>query len=447
LSRTADGHWRLGVHIADVPHYVMPGSRLDEEAFNRGNSVYLVDRAIPMLPPYLTTEVCSLVPHRDRLCHTAEMILSDEGLVLRAETFSSVIHSKARLNYDQVQDFFDGKDGHGVPAEIQEVLARMRPLARALRRHRMAAGAIDLAIPEIKCVLDSDGHPLAVMKRGAKEAYQLIEEFMLSANCVVAARLRDSGGPALYRVHEPPDEEQWAAMEADLKNLGVTDLDELRRRVAELVLRFAREPLSYVLHLAVLRNFKRARYAANLVGHFGLAFPCYTHFTSPVRRYPDLAVHRLLNAIEQRRPGPYSLEDAARIAAHCSATEENADDAETESVELKRIEFYRDLLQGGQTGPFEGIVVSVVPKGLIVELGETLQRGLIPFSSMMDDYYEVVPGKGMARGRRRHAVWSLGRPVRVLITRVDTARRRVDFVLFAGDSAPPAARRKKARPK
>ncbi|HPG01066.1 MAG TPA: ribonuclease R [Kiritimatiellia bacterium] len=447
LQRTEDGQWLLGVHIADVPFFVAPGSAIDKDAFQRGNSVYMVDRTITMLPPYLTTEVCSLQPRRDRLTHSAFITLDEDGKRLAERTTLSVIRSAARLTYDQVQALFDGRDDHGIPSAVQEALGDMRRLARILRRNRSQAGAIDLTIPEIRCVLDQNGHPLELKKRMSSEAYQLIEELMLSANCVVASTLRRHMVPAIYRIHEPPDEEQWGRMNADLQALGlresVSSRDDLNRvaRAAE------GSPLAYSIHLALLRNLKRAVYSSTLNEHFGLAFDCYTHFTSPIRRYPDLVVHRLLCAIEADRPPPYSQEEVSSIAHHCSETERNADEAEDESVTIKRVEYYEGLLHSRKTGPFEGLIVSVTPKGLIVELIDTLQRGLLPFSSLIDDYYVAHPDRTHAVGRRHRKKWTIGQRLNVLLAKVDATRRLVDFHMPAETSGSPGVRERSGKKK
>jgi ribonuclease R len=446
LSRTPEGHWSLGVHIADVAHYVPMDGAIDAEACLRGNSVYLVDRAIPMLPPYLTSEVCSLKPLVDRLTHTVLMTLDEHGHLLHSETFPSVIHSAARLDYDQVQAFLDGKPDAGIPPPVRERLAEMRSLARTLRKNRMSAGSVDLRIPEIRCVLDRDGDVQRILKRTAAESYQLIEEFMLAANCVVARKLHAHKAPSVYRIHDPPDEKQWARMAEDLGALDIraspSSLDELNAVAVSAV----GNPLEYPIHLAILRNLKRAVYAAGPGEHFGLAFDCYTHFTSPIRRYPDLTVHRVLNAIEAQHKLPYSWEDAARIAAHCSDTEQNADEAEQESVEIKRVEFLRSCVERGDAGPLDGLIVSLVPKGIIVELAESLQRGLIPFASMHDDVYVVNPLRHCATGRRHRKTWRIGQSVQVGIVRVDTPRRLVDLALWQAPETPPAVERRSRKP-
>ena len=447
LTRDEQDRWVLGVHIADVAHYVPKGSSIDDDACHRGNTVYLVDRAITMLPPYLTKEVCSLQVGTDRLTHTVEMTLDKDGRVLRAHTYRSVIHSSARLTYEQVQALFDKRDGHGIPPGVAEVIGEMHGLARLLRRKRMAGGAIDLNIPEVRILLDSEGHPVGVRRRGCAEAYNLIEEFMLMANCSVAEILSKKGIPTLYRIHDAPDEEQWSRMAADLAALGISEIPETRHDLNAIAHQVARTPMEYSVNLAILKNLKRALYSPTLREHFGLASPCYTHFTSPIRRYPDLVIHRLLDSVETGRHSPYSNDDVARIAEHCSRTEKNADEAEEESVQLKRVEYYAQKLEDGDTGPFEGLVVSIVQKGLIVELTDTLQRGLIPFSSFTDDYYVANPERTKATGRRRRATWTIGQRLSVVLEKVDQRRHLIDFQLYRKDAATKAKRksRKKRR--
>lgn len=439
LAREADGRWRLGIHIADVAHYVTEGSALDRDAYLRGNSVYLVDRVLPMLPRHLTTDVCSLQPQQDRLTHSVSLLLDADGEVVAPETCPSVIRSAARLTYEQVQQFLDTGEAPDIPSPVRDVLLDMRALARRLRERRVAHGSLDFNLPEVECVLDEHGRPVRLVKRAAREAYQLIEEFMLLANRTVADILADRSLPAIYRVHGPPGEEQWMQMAADLEMFGLDEAPSTPEELNRVARSVAGTPLEYPVQLSILRNLKRAEYSSRLDGHFGLAFDRYTHFTSPIRRYPDLVVHRILRAAEERRRSPYGHDDIARVAAHCSETEREADDAEQESVDIKRIQFYEDRLWKGDTGPFDGLVVSIVPRGLIVELTDTLQRGLVPFSSLDDDYYVINKARNRAVGRRYKQTWTMGTPVSVMLVKVDTARRFVDF-RFA---EPPARKAKK----
>jgi ribonuclease R len=452
LSLTAlpDGRWQLGVHIADVSHYVTPDSPIDHEARARGNTIYLVDRAITMLPPHLTSDVCSLLPQQDRLTHTALLTFDRHHRVEAVETFPAVIHSAARLTYGQVEQFFvdatslpaialataggrlpkkRSETASTIPAAVREKLLQLRPLAREWRKRRLQHGALDLAVPEVKCIMDAHGHIAAIQQRGDDEAYQMIEECMLLANVAVAEKLRAAGGPALYRIHDEPDAEQWEEMRESLRALGAPLIPATPGDLNKLLHRVAGTPLAATLNLIVVRCLKRAMYSAELRPHFGLAFPRYTHFTSPIRRYPDLVVHRLLKAVERGAPPPYTKSALARLATHCSTTEKAADEAENESVDVKRVAFYEEKLRRGDVGPFAGVVTGLLGKGLIVELRDSLQRGLLPFAALKNDYYEMNAARTHVSGKRRGGGWKIGQPVAVMLTRVDTANRWLDFAL------------------
>jgi len=428
LAKLPDGCWQLGVHIADVSHYVAPDSPIDREARERGNTIYLVDRAITMLPPHLTADVCSLLPHKDRLTHTALLTFDRHLNLVATDTFPSLIHSAARLTYGKVMELFTGHAGT-LPDEVRTVLLELRPLARTLRKRRLQNGALDLAVPEVKCIMDEHGHITEIKQRGDDEAYQLIEECMLLANVAVAERLRAAGGPALYRIHDEPDSEQWDELRDALRALGAPLIPATPDDLNKLLHRVAGTPLAATLNLIVVRCLKRALYSAELRPHFGLAFPRYTHFTSPIRRYPDLVVHRLLKAVEQGSPPPCTKSALAKLAAHCSATEKAADEAENESVEVKRVAYYADKLRRGDVGPFAGVVTALLGKGLIVELRDSLQRGLLPYSALKNDFYQLNAARTHVRGKRRGGGWKIGQPIEVMLERVDLANRWVDFSL------------------
>lgn len=451
LRKLSSGHWELGVHIADVAHYVQSGSEIDREARHRGNSVYLVDRVITMLPPYLTEHVCSLVPDEDRLTHTVRLVLDSRGAVLEYETFPSIIHSRARLDYDRVQRVIRGHDGD-LSADLRDRLRDMHHLAQTLRKQRRRAGAILFTMPEVYCELDDTGRVTDIHKRTSHEAYQLIEEFMLLANRTVARLLAEKQAPALYRIHEPPDPEQWERMAIELQEMGVVLDEPTSAAMNEIAAEAAGTPKEHAVNLMMLRNLKRAVYSAERKEHFGLAFSHYLHFTSPIRRYPDLVVHRALKALEQGAPPPYTPDDMADIATHCTRTERNADDAEQESVNVKRVEYYREKLEKGETGPYPAVISSIVSRGFIVELTDTQQRGLLSFSSIRHDHVRAHPRRrNTAAGSRRS--WSIGDPLEVELVRVDPARRFVDFHLAGASDRTarhrggPAARRARRRPK
>ncbi len=420
-------HWKLSVHIADVAHFVPKGSVIDEEALHRGNSIYLVDRVVMMIPTELTTKICSLNPNVDRLAHTVEITLDETGEIVDSATCRSIIHSDARLNYEQVQVLFDGGELPDTPAPVIEAINELRPLARTLRKNRHEVGSLEINTPQIKCMLGKDGKVAEIKKGEAKEAYQLIEECMLLANVVVARKLKAAEWPAIHRIHEAPDEDQWAKMGVELQALGVDALPKNRFDINAVLAKISGTPLEYSASLAILRNLKRAGYSAEDSEHFGLAFDDYVHFTSPIRRYPDLVIHRLLGALEHGEKMPYRAKDVAGIAGQCTRTEKEADAAEKESIALRRAEYYRDLLQKGETGPYKACIIKVLGKGLLIELPATLQRGLITFSSITDDRYEINANKTQATGQRGKKVFKIGDEIDVELVKVDLARNFVDF--------------------
>jgi len=437
IEKTENG-FRLSVHIADVAHFVKKDSVIDKEALHRGNSIYLVDRVVMMIPAELTTRICSLNPQVDRLAHTVEITLDENGEMTGAETCRSIIHSDARLNYEQVQALFDGKKNHQIPAPVVEALQNLRPLARTLRANRTKAGSLEINTPQIKCLLGPDGKVASIKKGEAKEAYQLIEEYMLLANVAVARKLKAAQWPAVHRIHEAPDEDQWGQMGAELQALGINALPLTRNDINAVLEKIEGTPMEYSASLAILRNLKRAGYSAEASEHFGLAFDDYVHFTSPIRRYPDLVIHRLLGALEKSEKQPYRTNDLEALAAQCTRTETEADAAEKESIALRRAEYYRDLLYKGETGPYKACIIKILGKGLLIELPDTLQRGLIAFSSIIDDRYEVNASRTKATGQRHRKVFKIGDLLEADLVKVDIARNFVDFRL-AGQAAPRGA--------
>ncbi len=430
IALRPDGGWTLGVHIADVPAFVQRDDAVDEEALRRGNSAYLVDRVIRMLPEELTVKACSIQPGEDHLVHTVEIDYDREARPLAVRTFRSVIRSRACLAYEHVQAFFDGGS---LPAaadtpDIRASLLALRDLTARLRARRFEEGALDFALPEVHCILDKRGEPVCFEKRGAAESYSLIEECMLAANQAVAEKLHAVGWPCVYRIHDEPAPEQWGRMEAELRALGI----RLGAKEAAELNRIARAavgtPGQYMITLTLLRNLQRATYASADAGHFGLGFRHYAHFTSPIRRYPDLVVHRILSALEDGRDCPYSVAEIDQLALHCADMEREAAEMEAQSLQVKRIRYYANMLRQGHLAPMRGTIVGLNPKGLMVELCDSLQQGMLPYSALGKERFTLAPDDYVATSTRGSA-YRLGQPVDVLLASVDEEKRRVDFVL------------------
>jgi len=424
--------WRLGVHIADVAAYVTPGTKVDAEARERGNSVYLVDRCIRMLPEELTVRVCSLQPDEDHLTHTVEMTVGPDGRVGDVETFRSVIRSRACLSYDEVQEHFDRGTGVRGGEDVRRAVDDLKAASEALRARRMAGGALDFALPEAHCELGPDGAAAGFSRRAAKEAYGLIEECMLAANRAVAEKVRAAGAPSVYRVHGEPDDEQWENMAGELASLGLRDAPRNGLEMSRLARGLAGDSRQEMAMLAMLRNMQRAVYSSECAPHFGLGFEAYAHFTSPIRRYPDLLLHRILCAVEEGRKPPYTEAEIERWAVHCGDTERDAAEMEAQSLQTARLRYYAGLLAKGETGPFEGMITGLNPKGLIVELRDSLQPGLLPYSAMGKERYTLAPDSFHAYGSRGKE-YALGQRIEVGLAAVDEDRRRVDFFVPGAD--------------
>ncbi len=444
--------WKLGVHIADVAAYVEPGSEIDREAIRRGNSTYLVDRVVRMLPQDLTVRVCSLQANEDHLAHTVEIVFDEHGTILESKTFRSIIRSKACLSYEKVQSFFETGRLDGASQEIRTALTALRKLARKIRALRFQNGALDFALPEVKCQLDAQGQPVGFTRRGATEAYNLIEEFMLAANQTVARKVFDARVPGIYRVHDEPSEEQWARMADELRALGHRTPPEDAKALNRIARSVLGKPDQYMVTLTLLRSMKRAVYEAESQPHFGLGFTHYAHFTSPIRRYPDLILHRILIGIEEGRKTPaYSAAEIEKLAIHCSGTERESAELESQSIQIKRIRYFADRLAKGEIGPFQGTIVSLNPKGLIVELVDSLQQGMLPYYALGKERY-FLANDGHSAAANQGAAYRLGQSIEVGLAAVDEHLKRVDFFLPGGESrrpprSGPSARRRAAAPR
>jgi len=444
VEKTTSG-WRLGVHIADVAAYVEPGSALDREARRRGNSVYLPDRVIPMLPERLSNGVCSLNPGVDRLTHSVFVQFDKHGEVKSTRFARSVIRSTHRLTYKQAYALLTAS-----PVDrLGERLHVAWELAALLRRKRFQHGSLDLDFPEVKVWLDKQGRPVRLERVENDESHQLIEEFMLAANEAVARELKKRAIPTIYRVHENPDPEKLAEYREFVLSFSyrVGDLTH-RAELQRLLASIRGKPEEQALKVALLKSLKRARYSAQPLGHYGLAKTNYLHFTSPIRRYADLVVHRALGRLgalrrpdaAARRPYHPDMSEIASIAEHISATERNAADAEIDAAQMKKLEFFQ--LQLDQRNPqiFRAAIIDVRNYGLMVELPDALITGLIHVSALTDDFYSFEPARRQLIGRRSRKRFSVGDQLSVFVARVDTFKRQVDFAI-AGPSEVPRKQR------
>ena len=425
LQKSESGHWQLWVHIADVSHYVPPGTELDREAFRRGNSTYLVDRVIPMLPEALSNELCSLKPHVDRLTKCVEFLVSAEGIVLKTRFYPGVIRSQRRYNYKEVLAVLQRP-----PLDsLERMLHDANGLAQKIRRTRFHAGSLDLDFPETKIRLDDSGQILRIEKVENDISHQLIEEFMLLANEAVAARLMTLRRAAIYRIHEPPDPKRLEEFREEVlsHNIGCGDLSD-RREVQKLLARFNTLAVGPALKIGFLRSLMRARYAVEPVGHYGLAKRKYTHFTSPIRRYADLVVHRALFERPGRpiASGPGSLQE---VAEHISETERNSDDAERDSRDVKLFAFLEAQLQSAQAQSYPALVSDVRNFGFFVDVAGLGMSGLVPLSGLSDDFYQFDARQARLVGRRTRRVFKLGDTLDVQVAKVDRFKRQVDFKL------------------
>jgi len=453
LERKADGNYLLGVHIADVSYYVKENSALDREALKRGNSIYLVDRVIPMLPEKLSNDLCSLKPQRNRLTLSCLLELDPEGELVKYQIVEGVIRSKAKLDYDEVQKLFDSGTSTPRLKGIEDDLLEMKKLSQRLLEKRIAKGSLDFDLPEAKVVLGKDGKVQEIFEVARLESHRLIEEFMLLANQTVARHVSRLGAPFLYRVHEEPDTEKMQAFSDFVATLGYSFKfsGKIRPKKIQRFLKSVEgKPEEELINELLLRSLKKACYQPENIGHFGLAFAHYTHFTSPIRRYPDLLVHRLLKEIEQSEihrieNGEYKLERQnqllhrlPRIGEITSETERLADEVERESIRIKQIEYMKDKL--GEE--YEGLISGVVPFGFFVRLDNLLAEGLVRVSSLEDDYYIYDEKRHRWVGRHNKKIFKLGDRVKVLVTRVDKEEKQIDFVLANIKFYPPFRKRR-----
>jgi ribonuclease R len=433
LDRLPHGHWRLAVHIADVAHSVREGSLLDQEAYLRGTSVYFPDRVVPMLPHPLSSNICSLVEGADRLTQSVVMEIDGKGRVRKAEFHDGVIRSAARMTYQQVQKIVDGDAALRARfAPLVPLLEGMDELAKLMRARRYERGSLDFDLPEPKLVLNAAGEMTGIVASERLDSMRVIEEFMLAANEAVADRLAGAGVGALFRIHEQPDPERVQEFCELVASLGYRlpgNLEGVRPEDFQLILRqIEGKPEEKLVSYLLLRTMKLARYHEENLGHFGLATESYAHFTSPIRRYPDLVVHRALRALRQGLDPAREAqlrEALPEMGRHLSEMERRATEAERELTEWKKVRFMSDKL--GEV--FSGYITGVQAFGLFVELDEIYVQGLVHVSSMIDDYYLFNEKAHTLKGENTRKVYRLGDRVEVQLVRVDLERRQLDFAL------------------
>ena len=426
LAQLDDGGWRLGVHIADVSHFVRPNTALDREALERATSVYLPDRVLPMLPELISNGLASLQPGKIRYTQSAIMEFTAEGLRTSTELHLGAIKSSKRLTYEQVDEFLaDGQAARRkLGSKVCDLLGRMHTLAMTLRRRRLANGALELSMPEVKVELDKQGRVAGAHVVENTESHQIIEEFMLAANEAVAERLRDRGLQFLRRVHQAPSPQKIQALQDFMTELGYkTGNLQSRFEQQKLLAAATGQPEQHAVHFAVLRSLQRAIYSPKDEGHYALASECYCHFTSPIRRYPDLTVHRLVTAILSKAKPRNDYEQLVTLGRHCSDREQRAEAAERDLSKLKLLAYLSDRI--GEE--MDAVVTGVESYGIFVQGIKLPAEGLVRVETLSDDYYRFDRATHTLAGHREGNRFRLGDLLRVAVARVDLERRELDF--------------------
>ncbi len=443
LRRLENGHWRLGVHIADVAHFVRPKSPLDREARQRATSVYLPDRVLPMLPELISNGLASLQPGKVRYTKSVHIEFTADGVRTHTEVCSAAIRSNRRLTYEQVDAFLADRDPwrKKLGKRAWELLGRMHELAMILRKRRFQQGALALDMPEVKIDLDANGKVTGAHVSENTQSHQIIEEFMLAANEAVADLIAGKELPFLRRIHQSPSPQKLQALTEFVSELGFkTESLQSRFELQSLLRRVAGKPQQRAVHYAVLRSMQRAVYSPVEEGHYALASDCYCHFTSPIRRYPDLTVHRLLDAILRDKTPAVDGDQLLTLGEHCSELERRAESAERELIKIKLLSYLADRV--GEE--MDAVVTGVESFGLFVQGIKLPAEGLVHVQSLADDTYRFERAAHTLTGFRSGNTFRLGDAVRVAVARVDVDRRQLDFRLVAKVHSPQRPQHKKA---
>jgi ribonuclease R len=427
FKRLDNGHYEIGVHIADVTHYVKPNTALETEAFDRATSVYLVDRTIPMLPERLSNELCSLRPNEDKLTFAAVFEMDDRGKIINEWFGRTIIHSDKRFTYEEAQEVLESGTG-----PFAEELIILNTLAKKLRKERFSKGAVNFETTEVKFKLDEKGKPLAVIPKVRKDAHKLIEEFMLLANKQVATFVFNykkgrEKNTFVYRIHDFPDPDKVKDFAMFARQFGhkmQVDESSISNSLNKLMEEIEGKPEQNVLEQLAIRTMAKAKYSTEAKGHFGLAFQHYAHFTSPIRRYPDMMVHRLLqHYLDDGKPADKA--EFEQRSMHSSEREKRAADAERASIKYKQVEY----MTYAEKKVYEGLISGVTEWGIYVEIIETKCEGMIRMADLTDDFYEFDEKRYRIVGRRSKKVFTLGDKITVKVKRTDIDKRLIDLVL------------------
>ncbi len=428
IRSAGEGLWEVGVHIADVSHYVTEGSIIDKEAFKRATSIYLVDRTIPMLPEHLCNFLCSLRPNEEKLAYSVIFTMNEKAEVKKFEITRAVIKSDRRFSYEEVQEIIEKGEG-----EYFEEISTLNRLAQKMREKRFAAGAIDFQQAQVHFRLDESGKPLSVYFSESNESHQLIEEFMLLANRTVAEKIgkktpNSTPKTFVYRIHDEPNPEKLSMLSKFVTKLGYKMRSGSGRTTSANALNSLLKEVhgskeQNVIEQISLRTMQKARYSTGNIGHYGLAFRYYTHFTSPIRRYPDLLVHRLLDRYLTLGARSVSQPKYEDLCEHCSAQEQVAANAERASIKYKQVEFMSEHI--GEE--YDAVISGVTEWGMYAEINDNKCEGMIPMRTLQDDYYEFDDANYCIIGRRHRRKFTIGDPVRIRIVRANLDRKQLDF--------------------